>query len=285
MGFVGAGHAQETSSLKATHRGHGPLLPHDDPNMIGDELQHPALLIDIGNTRVKWGLGQSGLVLPGQPFATHTLNQTDPPADCWQDLPSPSHVIVANVAGADIAESLKRLTKRRWNVTPRLVCAEAEAFGVRNAYRYPEKLGVDRWVALIAARHAGLGPVCVADCGSAVTVDALDAEGIHLGGVIAPGLAMMRRSLVAGTNALQFAEGGFPDRFARETTAAIASGTCQAIAGLIERCFRQTASRLGTEPRLLLTGGDALAIDPWLELPVEIRPDLVLEGLLVIADS
>ncbi len=249
------------------------------------EPQAPALLIDIGNTRVKWGLGQLGVVSPGQPFATPKLNQNDPPADCWQDMPSPSQVIVANVAGAGIAASLTHLTERRWNVTPWLVCAEAESFGVRNAYRHPEKLGVDRWVALIAARQTRLGPVCVADCGSAVTVDVLDAEGAHLGGVIAPGLAMMRRSLVAGTSALPFAEGGFPDRFARETTAAIASGTCQAIAGLIERCYRQTASRLGTEPRLLLTGGDALAIASCLELPIEIKPELVLEGLLVIAES
>ncbi|MEI7868684.1 MAG: type III pantothenate kinase [Candidatus Methylumidiphilus sp.] len=243
------------------------------------------LLIDIGNSRVKWGLGRQGRIEPGQPFATQHISSDAKLSRHWGKASPPAQVVVANVAGPDIANHLKTWTERRWGLTPQFVHSEAQGFGVSNAYFNPEKLGVDRWVALIAARHACTGPVCVADCGTAITVDALDSAGAHLGGVIAPGLAMMRRSLVSGTSDLPFADGEFHDCLARETISAIASGTRQALAGLIERSVRQTSIDLGSEPRLLLTGGDAASIASVLPIPFELRPELVLEGLLVIAGS
>jgi type III pantothenate kinase len=246
---------------------------------------HHYLLIDIGNSRVKWGMGRQGRIEPGKPFATMDILSDKTLSSIWGDAPRPAQILVANVAGADIAHRLNAWTERCLGLHACFVSPEPKGFGVANAYHKPEKLGVDRWVALIGARHSVGGPVCVADCGTAITVDALDAEGIHLGGVIAPGLAMMRRSLVSGTRELPLADGDFHGSLARETISAIASGTRQALAGLIERCFRQTAVGLGVEPRLLLTGGDALAIAPLLTLPVELRPRLVLEGLLVISES
>ncbi len=243
------------------------------------------LLIDIGNSRTKWGVAKNGRIESGEPFATQCFkNKAATLGRCWQNVPPPAQVAVANVAGPDCATRLDAWTKRCWGLAPRFASPEAEGFGVRNAYFDPGKLGVDRWVALIGARHACPGPVCVADCGTAITVDAMDSEGVHLGGVIAPGLMMMRRSLVSGTSALPFAKEDFRGSFVRETAAAIGSGTLQAAAGLVERCYRETASKLGGDPRLLLTGGDALAIGPLLEMPFESRPDLVLEGLLIIAE-
>jgi type III pantothenate kinase len=250
-----------------------------------NDLDRSCLLIDMGNSRVKWGLGKLGRIEPAKPFATPDILSDKMLSTIWGDAPSPAQVVVANVAGSDIADHLKAWTQQHWGLAPHFVHSKAKAFGVTNAYFNPQQLGVDRWVALIGARHSFSGPVCVADCGTAITVDAVDAAGIHLGGVIAPGLAMMRRSLVSGTSALPFADGDFHESLARETLSGIASGTRQALAGLIERCFRQTAVRLGIEPHLLLTGGDALAIASILAMPVELRPDLVLEGLLVISES
>ncbi len=243
-----------------------------------------SLLVDVGNSRTKWGLGKNGRIEPGEPFATETFNNNaETLACCWQSALPPVQVLVANVAGAEIARCLEAWTQRHWGLAPQFIRSEAAGFGVRNAYLSPGKLGVDRWVALVGARHTRQGPICLADCGTAITVDAMDAEGKHLGGVIAPGLMLMRRSLVAGTSALPFAGVAFHDRLARETSAAIVSGTLQAAAGLLERCFREAAIRLGSETRLLLTGGDAQAIAPLLEIPFEVRSELVLEGLLMIA--
>ena len=244
------------------------------------------LLIDIGNSRTKWGEAKNGRIIPGQPFSTQCFkHNTETLVSTWRKITPPAQVVVANVAGPEIASCLAACTQRCWDLAPRFVSSESEGFGVHNAYLDPGKLGVDRWVALIGAHYVRPGTVCVADFGTAITVDVMDSEGVHLGGVIAPGLTLMRQSLVSGTSDLAFAGDAFCGSFARETASAIASGTLQAAAGLIERCHRETASKLGCEPRLLLTGGDALAIAPLLGVSFDLRPELVLEGLLVIAES
>ncbi len=244
------------------------------------------LLVDIGNSRVKWGIAKcnDNRIQIGGPFATHTISSHEALSSLWGAISSPARIMVSNVAGLVIASELTTWTQLHWGLAPQFVYSTPKEYGVINAYIHPEKLGVDRWVALIAAHHAYHGSVCVADCGTAITVDALDAEGKHLGGVIAPGLMVMRRSLAGGTHALPVADGDYQYALANETKAAIASGTLQAAVGLIDRCVRETTSQLGSKPRLLLTGGDALTIAPLLESPVELRPNLILEGLLVIAD-
>ncbi len=239
------------------------------------------LLIDIGNSRVKWGRARRSRIEAGEPFAR--LGCQTAFADHWENMPPPAQALVANVAGSDIADALEDWMERHWHLKPRFIRSEAKGFGVTNGYANPEKLGVDRWVALVGARHACLGAVCVADCGTAITFDALDEEGKHLGGLIAPGLGLMRESLARGTHGLDLANTRPRDRLARDTSAAIASGTRQAAAGLIERAFRTTVQSVGSQPSLLLTGGDAPHIAAALEIPCELRPDLVLEGLWVMA--
>lgn len=239
------------------------------------------LLIDIGNSRVKWAWAKPGRIESGEAFNTVNVPLAFPGA--WEDAPPPSQVWVANVAGTGIAQALETWTKRHWDIAPRFVCSEAQSHGVTNGYDHPEKLGVDRWVALIGARHLYAGPVCVADCGTAITFDALDGEGRHLGGLIAPGFSLMRGSLARGTHALPLSEDSAAEPLARTTVAAIASGTRLAAVGLIERAFRDATQRLGSQPRLLLTGGDAPLIAAALEVPNTLRPDLVLEGLWVMS--
>lgn len=249
------------------------------------EPRKTTLLVDIGNGRAKWGLEKQNRVEPGPAFATQQILSRETLSSLWAYLPTPTSIMVSNVAGPDIAHGLKAWAEKHWGLPPIFVRSEAQGFGVCNAYLNPEKLGVDRWVALIAAHHGCSGPVCIADGGTAITVDALDAEGMHLGGVIAPGLALMRRSLEGGTCDLPLAQSESHERLARETHAGIASGTLQAAAGLIERCYRETANRVNSQPRLILTGGDAEVLASVLDIPCSVRPDLVLEGLLIIADQ
>lgn len=241
------------------------------------------LLIDIGNSRVKWGWARGGRIEVGEPFATQDVPVAFPAS--WNQMPPPEQVLVASVAAPGVAAELQAWTEWRWHLAPRFVRPQAEGSGVASGYDEPEKLGVDRWVALVGARHACAGPVCVADCGTAITFDALDAEGRHLGGLIAPGLALMRDSLARGTSGLLLAGGKAQHDLARDTVSAIASGTALAAAGLVERALRQATRQVGGEPRLLLTGGDAPSIANVLEVPSELRPALVLEGLFAIAQS
>ncbi|MFM8333037.1 MAG: type III pantothenate kinase [Candidatus Methylumidiphilus sp.] len=241
------------------------------------------LLVDIGNSRVKWGFGRDGRVAPGEPFATAALAESLPRR--WGGHPPPSRIVACTVAGLDKIRTVQAWTERRWQMAPLWAQSAAAGFGVVNGYANPEKLGVDRWVALIGARRGCAGPVCVADCGTAITFDALDADGRHLGGWIAPGLALMRQSLARGTHGLPLAELECQSHLARDTLAGIVGGTLQAAAGLVERGVRAAARDAGGAFRLLLTGGDAPAIAAELDMPHELRPELVLEGLLAMAEG
>jgi len=158
--------------------------------------------------------------------------------------------------------------------------------GVTNGYARPEQLGCDRWAALIAARAAAAGPLLVVNAGTALTADALSAEGVFLGGVIVPGLDLMRSALAARLPGLDLA-GGRRERFPLSTADGVATGTVQALAGAVERMAAELArhSVPRAAPRCVLSGGNAAWLAPELNLEVLIVDNLVLEGLLAIATA
>lgn len=232
------------------------------------------LLLDIGNTRVKWARADGARLL-----ATGSLIHRDVP-DWPNALPDgpPAAVWAANVADEAVAAALTRHAQARWRLTPRFVHSTAAACGVRNAYSRPERLGVDRWLACIGAFHRGAGSVLVADAGTALTLDLVDAGGRHHGGLIAPGLTTMRRA-VAGDTRLNADVGEYaPAWLADDTDPAVALGTLQANLSLIGE-----ARRALVPERLLLTGGEADRLAPHLDSDWERAPDLVLEGLARLA--
>ncbi|AUN94299.1 type III pantothenate kinase [Pseudazoarcus pumilus] len=230
------------------------------------------LLIDAGNTRVKWALVRHGEWLDHGALEHHriaTLAQVTAGH-------APVGVLGTNVAGAHVAEAIAAALPLapRW-LTPRERCC-----GVINRYDDPAQLGADRWAALIGARAACPGPLLVVGAGTATTVDVLSAEGEFLGGLILPGEALMRRSLARDTAGLPLAEGD-PVDCPRNTRDAIVTGCLQAQAGAIERMFRH----IGEQPGALcvLAGGAAERIAPLLALPLRRIDDLVLRGLARIA--
>ncbi len=210
----------------------------------------PALLIDIGNSRVKWAFARGSRIESGEPFLTRPHEVHNDFLRFWSHEPAPRQVMVANVAGAEIAAELEAWTLQRWRLAPGFAQSQAQAYGVSNGYESPEKLGVDRWVALVGARQIFKDPVCIADCGTAITLDVMDGRGRHLGGLIAPGLSLIRHALTQGTRGLKGVALQRPDELARETAAAIAGGALSAAAGLIERTWRKAAGHLGGEPHL-----------------------------------
>jgi type III pantothenate kinase len=243
------------------------------------------LLIDLGNSRLKWALwgpgedlrgGASGLGRGGVAASLDAL---------WAGLERPRRIVAVCVAAAGHRAALADWCQRRWRLSPEFVISAAEGFGIRNGYRHPAQLGADRWVALIAARSRHLGPCCVVDCGTAITVDALDAEGDHLGGAIMPGIALMRRALIAGTAGIDAAAPQAGAVFARDTATGVAAGVLHAAAGGVERIVRAMAERLGDPPECLLTGGDAGLLAPLLGARCRSVPDLILEGLAIVADA
>ena len=249
------------------------------------------LVIDIGNTRLKWAIFEHGR--PGAALLRHgavflemidRLGETD-----WRDLEPPTAMLGCAVAGDTVRRRVEDQLEI-WDLEPRWTVSSARAGGVVNGYEHPVRLGVDRWVALIGARQRVLaaGGECgalVVMVGTAVTVDALDAEGNFLGGLILPGFGLMLRALEMGTAGLKVPTGEIRE-FPTNTSDALMSGGAWAIAGAVERMYRHLRQRCpGPDPMLFMTGGAAVKLAPMTGLPFEMIDTLIFEGLLQLAQE
>lgn len=233
------------------------------------------LLFDLGNTRLKCARADA----PGAASALpHAGADFEPSLADWLDENATpgARAWLAAVAPDPIVQGVERMLAER-GIPLQRVGPQAEALGLRVAYAEPARLGVDRWLAMLAARARGDGAWLVAVVGSALTVDAVTAEGQHLGGLIAPPPEAMHAALVARAPRLAGSSGEV-QRFARSTSDAITSGCVLAAAALVERSFDELQRTSSVPPRLLLSGGGAATLRPWLPPHVH-APALVLEGL------
>lgn len=246
------------------------------------------LLLDAGNSRVKWAcLDARGLHTFGS--ATHRgVDLYGLLGPAWEQLPTPQRVVAANVAGPALAAQLTACTGKLWALRPEFIAAQPSGFGVTSAYHEPDKLGADRWAALVAARHLTPNGSVIIDCGTAITVDALSDTGVHLGGVIVPGLDAMRRTLATATHidaALSNEEPGTSTAltpYTRTTVAAVRNGTLYAVVAALDRIL-QDMTTTDTPETCIITGGDAAFIQPLLARPCRHEGHLVLQGLAIIA--
>lgn len=242
------------------------------------------LLVDLGNTRLKWAWREAGTWQRGEAVhGGHAL--TEVLEDAWSALARPAEIVTASVAAPAVRQALTAWVAKRWGRPVRFIQAQAQLLDVRNGYRDPSTLGADRWAALIGARDLTKSAACVVDCGTAVTVDALSAEGVFLGGVIFPGLRLLREGLLAGTAGVREATGAETGCLGRSTGEAVAGGTLFGLCGAIERFLAEQQGVLGGAPTVFLTGGDAALVAPHLRRPVTPVPDLVLRGLERIAEA
>jgi type III pantothenate kinase len=243
------------------------------------------LLIDLGNSRLKWAQYGSELWHADAALLGNERNIESLFGKAWGKIAKPQRVIVCSVSSPERLTALEQWARTRWSVTAHIVCPQAEQLGVKNLYHKPQQLGADRWAALIGARGLTVAAACVVDAGTAVTVDALSAKGEFLGGAIFPGLKLLRDSLVRGTLAITADSGNISDSPGRSTEEGVAAGTLIGLAGAVERLISEYRQTLGGEMKIFLTGGDAPLLSPRLRVSSTPAPDLVLKGLARIADS
>ncbi len=247
------------------------------------------LLLDIGNTRIKWGCLIAGEFQPGGAQTRGAGDVASMVAAVQARHCHPLHVVVSSVADDAYREQLCRVVSEIWDCQVEMAATQAAAFGVVNGYDEPLSLGVDRWLALIAARQLCDGALCLVDCGTALTVDLLTAEGVHLGGMIVPGVSLLRDTLVKNTEGLHVTNGGRAAGemhfMARNTADAMSAGACYSSVALIDRVFVDAQQSLGEGVSLLLTGGDVSMLRPHLQCEGVFEPDLVLKGVAMIAGA
>jgi type III pantothenate kinase len=248
------------------------------------------LLIDLGNTRLKWALLKADGTLSTQHAAVHRGWQSQDFAQALaKSLRRKPAVWIVSVAAPAVQAKLTRALKTLAIPHVHFIETTVACAGVRNGYREPWRLGVDRWVALIGARaRAPKRAVVVADVGTAVTLDILRRDGQHWGGVIVPGVELMQQSLLRSTGGIRRRAGGATGRArathgvswqAQSTAEAIQYGAQLAAAAVIDAAY---AEHRALRPHLLVTGGGATALHGLIKSPCEYVPDLVLQGLVQV---
>lgn len=227
------------------------------------------LVIDVGNTRTKYGC-HDGTRWLKRGFLDDEATQL---ASTWQ----PERIVISSVAGAERVDAVKAFVAR-WSCPIEWLRASAERCGLRCDYEDPTRLGPDRWAAAIGAWHLVQRSCLVVVAGTATTIDVVQAPGVYAGGAILPGLSMMFKSLERGTAGLPLARGQLRLP-ARNTHDAIHSGCLLAQLGAI----KEMANCLPDDSPILVAGGVADALAPLLGARAQVHHWLVLDGLLVLA--
>ena len=245
------------------------------------------LLLDIGNTRIKWATQDQHHWFDGDALLHKGLVFSDVARKTWKDLDTPERVIVANVAGPEIEKKVTTWVKRKWKLRVEFLRAQADMCGVSNAYGQPERLGADRWASLLAAYVHYPGASIIVDCGTAITIDALAANGSHLGGLIIPGIDMMATALT--DNAADIESDTLDSRevslLGSSTGSAVTGGVLYAAIAFIDRVCADLQPELDDKVQLIVSGGDAARIMPLLSLQPQYDKSLVLKGLAVYAEE
>lgn len=235
------------------------------------------ILVDIGNSRLKYAVASFGtrspISFPCDDALTSNLSRV------WAAEPTPDAVLVASVAAPSAVDALNKVACQLGWPQARQVLVDPRLERLTVGYDEPAELGVDRWLAMIAAGYRTHNPFIVIDAGTAITVDAVDTHGYHLGGGIVPGLQAMRSALPGGVGSKPLPSTGEPAFPGTNTADGIQSATLLGLSDLVSGLTKRLAATPNAWPAVFITGGDAQALLPHLSVTAQYQPELVLEGL------
>jgi type III pantothenate kinase len=245
------------------------------------------LLVDIGNSRIKWARLDGGRLGRRQAAARSGWRVADYARRVLASGSAPERLLVSSVAGSEVNRTLAAAA-RRAGIKAQFVTTPRRAGGVTVGYVDPWRLGVDRFVAAVGAHQLfPRVPVCVVGVGTAMTLDLVGGDGRHRGGVIIPAPELMVETLFGKTHGIrrraQGGAAGGAGLFAHSTRAGVVQGSRYAAAALIDRAVEEARTLVGRAPLVVLTGGESGAVRPLLRSPCVGVPDLVLRGLAVLA--
>ena len=254
------------------------------------------LLVDVGNSRLKWNVWQQGVLQ----FSRETQRAdyidrsiADVLDDQWGNIDDTiQEIFVANVAGDTVAKQIETWCVDHWGIHPRFAETNIRFQSVKNGYHNYNELGVDRWLAVIAAHQVYPDQdVIVIDCGTAITVDTVARDGQHHAGPIIPGRQMMFQALATNTADLNdVSENNMSESVVvNNTQKAIVSGVNFAISSALDAVVSEMRQRLINENSAnkivtMVTGGAAETVMSLTQIKdFTVKPDLVLTGLRLVA--
>ena len=234
--------------------------------------------LDIGNSYIKWLSGDSDVNrMNSIPFVTG--DEAVLLSKHWKNEPVPERIIVASVAAKSIIDTVAAVCERLWSIKPEYLTVQKEFCGIVIVYDDVDKLGIDRWLALVAGFNRHKTNLCIADCGSAVTVDVVSASGRHQGGYIIPGIDMMKHALIFNTEKISISEEvQCTESLGRSTEECIHNGTQLAIAAFIDRVVTRSLDQYQGNLKCIMTGGGAEPIMKLMTTNFIYEPNLVLSG-------
>lgn len=251
------------------------------------------LLIDIGNTCIKWLTHHSEkneFSLSGTFFHHDDSDLQTLLSEHWQKLACPHRILIANVSGSRIAEIINQYIETTWNIKAEYVETQAFSHGIHNAYTDYHTLGIDRWMAIIAAWHKfhhHHKAICVVDCGTTTTIDVISPSGQHTGGIILPGYTAMLDVLIKSTANINIAYQNDEIKptfgLANTTERGISNGCFFAIVATINQVVTSCSNEYQDEIKSIITGGNAMLFLRQIETTLEYEPNLVLQGLAIVS--
>lgn len=231
--------------------------------------------VDCGNTRAKWRLD-------GGDVFSHDYSQSLLESTLVEAIRqnSVSKLRVANVKHHCFIDQLEAFCNSI-NVPMSFARTSRHTAGVTNSYVDVSRMGVDRWLAVVAAYARCNGPCVIVDAGTALTVDCVGADGKHFGGLIVPGKKLLLEALNQRTSKVLFP----PDKamgclkLGRSTEEAVYNGIAHMLAGTVNESVARFETHLGLRPLVFVAGGDAKELMPSLHVEFEEWPNIVLDGL------
>jgi type III pantothenate kinase len=241
------------------------------------------LLLDIGNSSVNWALQEQDEFTSSGAFSYIKNNLEQSFQENLLLSEKPSDVLVSNVAGVEVFNSLRNQVKKQWQQECWQPCVATRFKELKNSYSDVQQMGLDRWLAMVASWEEYKTALCLVGCGTALTVDVVDIGGEHLGGYIVPGIELMQQALVSSTDQINVVVNNQASlEYAKDTGAAINNGAFLAAASTIDHVVDKFSNKSKCKPKCIISGGMAELIKPLLNYPFEYEPNLVLTGLSVL---
>jgi type III pantothenate kinase len=240
------------------------------------------LLLDIGNSSINWAIEEQG-AFSSTGFFSYKKTDFENDIQALASFNKPDNILVSNVAGVPILNLLNNWTQQNWQLQCRQPKVSKQFKELKNSYYDPEQMGLDRWLAMIAAWENFQTAICLVGCGTAMTIDLIDENGNHLGGYIVPGVELMQKTLVNNTEQIDITLKNISSlECANDTQAAVTNGTFLATVAMIDRVVDKFVEQSNTEVKCIMSGGMANSINQLLTKTFKYEPDLVLKGLSIL---